>query len=169
MRRGLQVIASRTESLSRFTGAYARLARLPAPSRSPVVLKPFVQRLAGLETRVPVRVRPGPDSPSPRIPTSSSSSSSTCCATPPTPLEVGGGAITMGWRRRDSVDIWVDDEGPGLSNTANLFVPFFTTKPGGSGIGLVLCRQIAEAHEGSLRLENRTDTRGCRATLTLPA
>lgn len=171
MQRGLQVIASRAESLSRFTGAYARLARLPAPKPAPIVLKPFVQRLAGLETRVPVRVRPGPDL--------------TVSADPDqleqlfinllrnaadATLEVGGAAITMGWRRhRDAVDIWVDDEGPGLSNTANLFVPFFTTKPGGSGIGLVLCRQIAEAHEGSLRLENRTDVRGCRAMLTLPA
>jgi two-component system, NtrC family, nitrogen regulation sensor histidine kinase NtrY len=65
-------------------------------------------------------------------------------------------------------ELTVEDEGPGLSNTANLFVPFFTTKPGGSGIGLVLCRQIAEAHDGSLTLENRGDVRGCRATLRLP-
>ena len=55
------------------------------------------------------------------------------------------------------LEVWVEDEGPGLQNTANLFVPFFTTKPGGSGIGLVLSRQIAEAHGGSLRLENRAD------------
>jgi len=171
MQRGLQVIASRTESLSRFTGAYARLARLPAPKQTPIVLKPFLHRLAGLETRVPVQVRPGPDV--------------TISADPDqleqlfinllrnaadATLEVGGGTVTLGWRRlKDTVGIWVDDEGPGLSNTANLFVPFFTTKPGGSGIGLVLCRQIAEAHEGSLRLENRADKRGCRAALTLPA
>ncbi len=62
----------------------------------------------------------------------------------------------------------MEDEGPGLGNTGNLFVPFFTTKPGGSGIGLVLCRQIAEAHGGSLQLENRGDRRGVRATLRLP-
>ena len=62
----------------------------------------------------------------------------------------------------------VEDEGPGLSNTANLFVPFFTTKPGGSGIGLVLCRQIAEAHGGTLLLENRPTGRGCQALLRLP-
>ena len=68
----------------------------------------------------------------------------------------------------DQVRILVDDEGPGLSNTANLFVPFFTTKPGGSGIGLVLCRQIAEAHGGTLTLENHATAAGCRATLTLP-
>jgi signal transduction histidine kinase len=64
--------------------------------------------------------------------------------------------------------VWVTDEGPGLPNTANLFVPFFTTKQGGSGIGLVLSRQIAEAHGGTLSLENRGDARGCCATLSLP-
>ena len=67
----------------------------------------------------------------------------------------------------------IQDEGPGLSNTANLFVPFFTTKPGGSGIGLVLSRQIAEAHGGSLDLRNRTNgpggEKGCEARLILPA
>jgi len=62
----------------------------------------------------------------------------------------------------------VDDDGLGLANTANLFVPFFTTKPGGSGIGLLLARQVAEAHGGSLELENRAATRGCRARLSLP-
>jgi signal transduction histidine kinase len=66
------------------------------------------------------------------------------------------------------MELWVEDEGPGLSNTGNLFVPFFTTKPGGSGIGLVLCRQIAEAHGGSLTLENREDRTGCRASLRIP-
>ncbi|MGE3276323.1 MAG: PAS domain-containing sensor histidine kinase [Vicinamibacterales bacterium] len=170
MARGLQVIGSRTDSLSRFTAAYARLARLPLPQLRPLVLKPLLTRVAGLETRVPVQVRPGPDL--------------TVSADPDqleqlfinlvrnaadASLEADGEGVAIGWRRtKHGVDIWVDDDGPGLSNTANLFVPFFTTKPGGSGIGLVLCRQIAEAHDGSLRLENRDDARGCRATLTLP-
>ena len=60
------------------------------------------------------------------------------------------------------------DEGPGLATTANLFVPFYTTKPSGTGIGLVLCRQIAEAHGGVLSLENRGDRRGCVARVRLP-
>lgn len=75
----------------------------------------------------------------------------------------------MGWSRNGGyVELWVEDEGPGLANTSNLFVPFFTTKPGGSEIGLLLSRQIAEGHGGSLSLANREDRRGCRAVLSLP-
>jgi signal transduction histidine kinase len=79
------------------------------------------------------------------------------------------GAVRIGWRRDGAMlEIRVQDEGPGLAGTANLFVPFFTTKPGGSGIGLVLSRQIAESHGGALTLENRTDGPGCVAKLRLP-
>ncbi|MEZ5285243.1 MAG: ATP-binding protein [Vicinamibacterales bacterium] len=171
VQRGLQVIASRTESLSRFTGAYARLARLPAPRPAPIVLKPFLQRIAGLETRVAVQVRPGPDlTVLADVDQLEQLFINLLRNAAEASLETGDGVVTIGWRRfRDHVDIWVEDDGPGIANTANLFVPFFTTKAGGSGIGLVLCRQIAEAHDGGLRLENRTDARGCRATLTLGA
>ena len=83
---------------------------------------------------------------------------------------VTSGAVKAGWRRDGAMlEIWIKDEGPGLSGTANLFVPFFTTKPGGSGIGLVLSRQIAEGHGGALMLENRSDGPGCVARLRLPA
>ncbi len=80
-----------------------------------------------------------------------------------------GGAVRVGWGRQDSnLAVWIRDEGPGLPNTANLFVPFFTTKPAGSGIGLVLSRQIAEAHGGTLTLQNASDGPGCEARLVLP-
>ena len=80
-----------------------------------------------------------------------------------------GGGVSVGWRRDGrTLTVWIDDEGTGLSNASNLFVPFFTTKPGGSGIGLVLSRQIAEAHGGTLTLENRGDGPGCRALLRIP-
>jgi two-component system nitrogen regulation sensor histidine kinase NtrY len=171
MHRGLQVIESRTDSLSRFTGASARLARLPNPKVAPVVLKPLLQRVAAFDDRVPVIVKPGPDitidadaDQLEQLLINLMRNAADAC------LEVGGGTVTVGWRRtRGGLEISVEDDGPGLANTSNLFVPFFTTKPGGSGIGLVLCRQIAEGHGGTLTLENRKDARGCRARLTLPA
>jgi len=82
---------------------------------------------------------------------------------------ITGGGVRIGWTRNGShVEVAIEDEGPGISNTTNLFVPFFTTKPTGSGIGLARSRQIAEAHGGTLGLENRTDAKGCRAILRLP-
>ena len=83
-------------------------------------------------------------------------------------LETGGG-VRVGWERQDSrLTVWVRDQGHGLPNTANLFVPFFTTPLNGSGIGLVLSRQIAEAHGGTLTLQNAPDGPGCEARLVLP-
>jgi signal transduction histidine kinase len=77
--------------------------------------------------------------------------------------------IELTWKLngRDFI-LTIDDNGPGLMNPSNVFVPFYTTKPSGSGIGLVLSRQIAEAHGGSLELSNRIEQRGCRVTITLP-
>ena len=83
-------------------------------------------------------------------------------------LETGGG-VEVGWSDRGgAIELCVRDEGPGLASTTNLFVPFFTTKPSGSGIGLVFSRQVAEAHGGHLILRNRTDRKGCEALLTIP-
>jgi two-component system, NtrC family, nitrogen regulation sensor histidine kinase NtrY len=83
-------------------------------------------------------------------------------------LETGGG-VYISWRVDDNnVEVIVMDEGEGIADTANLFVPFFTTKPQGSGIGLALCRQISEAHRGTLTLENRRGRKGVEARLRLP-
>ena len=80
-----------------------------------------------------------------------------------------GGGVEVTWEATlTQVRVIVDDEGPGLADTSNLFVPFYSTKPEGSGIGLALCRQIAEAHGGTITLENRPDRRGARAVVTLP-
>jgi PAS domain S-box-containing protein len=173
LERGLSVIATRAEALSRFMGAYARLARLPAPRLEPLNVPTFVERVVRLETRMPVTIDAGPDM---EVRADSDQLEQLLINLLKNAVEAATetqGAVRIGWSRTVSaasfVEIHVDDEGPGLSNTANLFVPFFTTKPAGSGIGLVLSRQIAEAHGGSLTLANRTDTRGCRATLRLPA
>jgi nitrogen fixation/metabolism regulation signal transduction histidine kinase len=169
MQRGLAVIASRSDALSRFTTAYARLARLPQPNLQPVKFAPLVQRIAHLETRMPVTVRRGPDLTVPADPDQLEQLlinviRNAVDAT----LETGGHVFVTWTRLHRTLELHVDDEGPGLPNTGNLFVPFFTTKPGGSGIGLVLSRQIAEGHGGSLTLENRANARGCRATLRVP-
>jgi len=75
----------------------------------------------------------------------------------------------VGWSTRGGVlEVIVSDEGPGLPDPGNLFVPFFTTKSSGSGIGLVLSRQIAEAHGGALTLASGEGGRGARASLRLP-
>jgi nitrogen fixation/metabolism regulation signal transduction histidine kinase len=169
MRRGLAVISSRSEALSRFIGAYARLAKLPRPTPTPLDVAPWIRRVVGMETRLPVDVQPGPnlvihgDADQLEQVLINLLRNAADAA-----LETHGG-VRVGWRKNATyVEIRVEDDGPGLSNTSNLFVPFFTTKPGGSGIGLVLSRQIAEAHGGALTLENRREGSGCEAKLRLP-
>jgi PAS domain S-box-containing protein len=172
LRRGLAVIAARAEALSRFMEAYSRLARLPPPQIQDVPVAPLVQRAARLETRVPVKVVPGPDV---RVAADADQIEQLLINLLRNAAEASletGGAVRVGWAVSDGaagqLDVWVDDEGPGLPQTANLFVPFFTTKAQGSGIGLVLSRQIAEAHGGTLSLQNRNTGHGCRAHLRLP-
>lgn len=170
MRRGLNVITSRSESLSRFIGAYARLAKLPRPQLQPLDVAASVGRAASFETRLPVAVVAGPDMTIQGDPDQLEQVLINLLRNAADASLTTNGGIKTGWRRDGAMlEIWVQDEGPGLSSTANLFVPFFTTKPGGSGIGLVLSRQIAEGHGGALTLENRADAQGCIARLRLPA
>jgi two-component system, NtrC family, nitrogen regulation sensor histidine kinase NtrY len=169
VQRGLSVIASRSESLSRFMSAYARLAKLPPPKLAPLDIGAVVDRVVTLEKGHNIQIAGGP-----RVLIQGDSDQLeqlliNLVRNAVDAVRETGGAVRIGWQRLPgssppAIELWVDDEGPGLSNT----VPFFTTKPGGSGIGLVLSRQIAEAHGGSLMLENRDDRTGCRASLRLP-
>jgi nitrogen fixation/metabolism regulation signal transduction histidine kinase len=177
--RGLSVIRARAESLTRFMDAYSRLAKLPAPRRQAVDLAELVRRVIALDSRIRIA-----------LPTVNSLTiqadadqieqllinllHNATDAVLESRVEAAGlGAeefpIAIQWRPiGDEVELTIVDSGRGLANPANLFVPFFTTKPKGSGIGLTLCRQIAEAHGGSLSLENRSDRSGCIARLRLP-
>lgn len=169
LQEGLGIIRSRTETLGRFMAAYAHLARLPKPKHLPVPVGEWVHRTAKLETRVKVGIKEGPRATiSADIDQLEQLLINLIRNAADAALETQGG-VQVGWVMKGShVEVWVIDDGPGIPNTANLFVPFFTTKPAGSGIGLVLSRQIAEAHGGQLTLENRVDARGCEARLRLP-
>jgi len=166
---GLGIIAARTESLRRFLDGYAKLARLPQPRPAPLDLAAAVRRAAALETRHPVAIEPGPDLTVRADGDQLEQVLINLLRNAVDAARPGGGRVAVGWRADGGrVEIRVTDEGPGLASDANLFVPFFTTKPDGSGIGLVLSRQIAEAHGGTLDLANRADGPGCVAVLRLP-
>ncbi len=168
-RSGLNVIASRAESLSRFMQAYARLARLPPPQKEALEVRDVVTRAANLETRLHVKVQNGgPVAVRADAAQIEQVLINLLYNAAEASLETGG-AVTVGWKESgECVEIIVRDEGQGIMNSTNLFVPFFTTKPNGSGIGLALSRQIVEAHGGSLSLANRVNARGAEAIFRLP-
>lgn len=166
--RVLTVIQSRAEALNRFISAYARLARLPAPSVKSIALGALVLRVVEYETRRKVRVVPGPDVTIQADPDQVEQVLINLTRNAVDAVLETGGDVEITWRPEgERVAVLVRDEGRGIANPANLFVPFFTTKPDGTGIGLVLSRRIAEAHNGSLTLEN-CEPGGCEARLLLP-
>lgn len=166
---GLAVIAQRSEALSRFMSAYSRLARLPPPQARPVAIGSLVRRVAALETRVAVAVEAGPEQVLSADGDQLEQLLINLVGNAADAARETGGGVRISWAREGaSLVLSIEDEGPGLAQTSNLFVPFFTTKPAGSGIGLVLSRQIAEAHGGSLTLANRQPGPGCEAKLRLP-
>lgn len=168
-RSGLKSIASRADSLSRFMAAYARLARLPPPQKDYVEVGELIRRVVTLEPRLAVRVQSGPEM---KIMADAAQIEQLLINLVHNAVDASletHGAVSISWRLAgECLEILVEDEGPGIMNPTNLFVPFFTTKPGGSGIGLALSQQISEAHGGSLTLSNRSDRVGAEAILRLP-
>lgn len=176
LRGGLEIIEARAEGLNRFMQSYARLAKLPPPTRGPVALAPLLRRLATLETRLAVLLAEGPDltvnvdaAQLEQVVINLIKNAVEATQEDDGPRPATPGGVRLTWRAvPGAFEILVEDDGRGLSGSQNLFVPFYTTKPAGSGIGLVLCRQIAENHGGSLTLQNRADAPGCLACLRLP-
>jgi PAS domain S-box-containing protein len=169
LRQGLSVIADRSRALSRFMASYARLARLPPPTLQPVDVGAWIRRVARLEGRLEVQVEQGPEIIVQADGDQLDQLLINLLSNAVDAALMTRGGVSVGWRRRGAnLEVSVKDEGHGVSDLENLFVPFFTTKPKGSGIGLVLSRQIAEGHGGALVLRNRSDRAGCEALLRLP-
>jgi nitrogen fixation/metabolism regulation signal transduction histidine kinase len=171
--RGLEVIGRRAAALSRFMQSYARLVRLPPPRIGRVDVAAWVRRTVDLETRAQPRaqieVTGGPALAIPGDPDQFDQLLINLVSNAVEAAAETGGGVRIAWSAAGGTAvIAVEDDGPGVADTANLFVPFFTTKPAGSGIGLVLARQIAEAHGGSLVVRNRQGGRGAEAVITLP-
>jgi two-component system nitrogen regulation sensor histidine kinase NtrY len=167
---GMSLIEERSGALGRFLRSYAQLARLPKPQPKPLKVTELMTRIVELEKRLPVGVTLSADldvvADSDQL---EQALINIVRNAVDASLETSGG-VSVGWRAdgADWIEIAVDDEGKGLPDTSNLFVPFFTTKPNGSGIGLALSRQIAEAHGGTITLTNRVGSPGCRAAIRLP-
>ncbi len=179
--RGLGVIESRAESLNRFVQAYRQLAQLPAPAMRRVPVGPLLERVASLETRLEIALAASPpvdvfvdvDQMEQLLINLVRNGVEAACSAREDAIAAGlphdEPAVTMRSELQgEFLSVLIEDNGPGLTNPANLFVPFYTTKKSGSGVGLVLARQIAEAHGGTLELRNRADTHGCEAELRIP-
>ncbi len=190
MQRGLSIIGNRAEALCRFTDAYSRIARLPPPNPKPLNVEEWIQKVPSLETRIPIRIISGPKitiqadadqmdqllinllrNAADAVLEAVEHRRNTKTRTDPpgdSQSKVDMPGATISWNVSGRIlEMKIIDDGLGISSAANLFVPFFTTKKNGSGIGLALCRQIAEAHGGSLTIKNREDAPGCVVLLTL--
>jgi nitrogen fixation/metabolism regulation signal transduction histidine kinase len=174
MEHGLAIIEERAESLNRFLQAYSQLAKLPPPVKTMFAAAPLLERVCHLETRAKIVLEVADDL---KIYADAAQleqalinlvRNAVDAALQPHDDKTATRVVVVCERQSDRIVIQVEDNGTGLANPANIFVPLYTTKPGGMGVGLILALQIIEGHGGTLTLENRTDGSGCCAEIHLP-
>lgn len=170
-RRGLGVVESRADALHRFVQSYRRLAQLPPPKLQTVDVAALLERVVLLEQRLPIQLAPGPPATLQADPDQLEQMLINLIANA-VDASLGNGALPVRatWKLTGaSVQFIIEDRGLGIANPENLFVPFYTTKQAGSGVGLALAQQIARGHGGEIQLVNREDGEGARAIVRLPA
>jgi two-component system, NtrC family, nitrogen regulation sensor histidine kinase NtrY len=175
IRYGLEIVGSRADSLNRFLQSYTQLARLPRPSKQIFELAPLIFQVCSLEPRLAVRVQAGS---AVRVKMDRSqleqalinlirNAVEAVLTLPPAPPF--DDSVIVSWQSDGAdLEVLIEDRGVGLQATENLFVPFYTTKQTGTGIGLILSRQIVENHGGYLTIQNRNDVHGCKVILKIP-
>ena len=170
LRRGLGVIESRADALNRFAQSYRSLAQLPPPRLGPVPLGPLLERVVLLEQRLEAHLDPGPAVVLNADPDQLEQMFINLLANAAdASLANGSNTVHVSWQQKGAAAlVAIEDCGLGIANSDNLFVPFYTTQPGGSGVGLSLAQRIARAHGGEVTLVNREDGPGARATIRLP-
>lgn len=165
---GLQVINERAQGLNQFMKSYQQLTRLPPPEKQLLVLEDLVANVCGLFEQ-PIDCRGEAIS----LYADPAQLQQVLVNLVKNALESGSDKhpvqVVIEWRRQSGkLVLDVLDNGLGIQNPDNLFIPFYSTKPGGSGIGLVLCRQIARNHGGDLQLTNRDSQPGAQSRLLIP-
>jgi len=169
LREGLEVIERRSDSLARFLAGYGRLARLPPLRAQAFRLDLSLRRLARLEDRMQIGVDGSAEVVVNGDEAQLDQAFINLLRNAVESALASGGGVRVNWMVAGAqVRVTIEDEGGGLPERSSLFVPFFTTKPTGSGIGLSLTRLIVEAHAGSVDLRNRSDGPGAAAIVVLP-
>ena len=164
-------IESRTNHLSQFIFNYARFAKLPLPQRRQVAWQQLIEHLTQhypftLANELPAEMGYFDQGQMEQVLLNLLKNAHESGSNPD--------EVTLTIRFQTLVDgtgfiIKIEDRGSGMSEEVleQALLPFYSTKQSGTGLGLPLCREIIEAHEGSISMHNRTDG-GLSVQLWLP-
>ncbi|QLE85802.1 PAS domain-containing protein [Shewanella sp. Scap07] len=169
LQNGLGVIQERANSLNEFIQSYQQLAKVPPPEKTLFNLEKLVQSITPLFDNIQLRTANGPidiyadEVQLKQVLVNLIKNARESMASLP-----DGKVIICLHRHSSAIEIQVIDSGCGISNMDNIFVPFYTTKEKGTGIGLVLSRQLVVNNGGDLDIRNNDNGIGAQANIYFP-